>query len=66
MHNVLSWGAGGEEHRMNELYKDLFYHLFNRITDALEAIKAQNYGLARDILMEAQRASEEKFISSEQ
>lgn len=50
---------------MNELYKDLYYHLFNRITDALEAIKAQNYGLARDILMEAQQESEEKFIAAE-
>ena len=50
---------------MDELYKGLYYHLFNRITDALEAIQVQNYGLARDILMEAQQESEETFIAAE-
>lgn len=50
---------------MDELYEGLYYHLFNRITDALEAIQVQNYGLARDILMEAQQESEEKFIVAE-
>ena len=50
---------------MDELYKGLYYLLFNRITDALEAIQAQNYGLARDILCKAQQESEEEFIAAE-
>ena len=38
--------------------------LFNRVTDAIEALEQQNYGTARDILIKAQRDAEELYIEA--
>ena len=49
---------------MDELYKDLYFHLFNQITDALEAMEGQNFGQARDILIRAQQEAEETYLNA--
>ena len=51
---------------MDELYKNLYFHLFNQITDALEAMEKQNYGEARDILLRAQQEAEERYLNAEE
>ena len=51
---------------MDELYKNLYFHLFNQITDALEALEKQNYGEARDILIRAQQEAEERYLNAEE
>ena len=51
---------------MDELYKNLYFHLFNQITDALAALEKQNYGEARDILMRAQQEAEERYLNAEE
>ena len=33
------------------MYYHMYFHLFNALTDAIEAINAQNFGLAKDILI---------------
>jgi len=48
-----------------DLYKELYYHLFNRITDALQQLQGQNYGTAASILIQAQQDAEEHFLSDE-
>lgn len=42
----------------------LYFNLFNRITEAIEAIDACNYGMARDILVKAQQDGEEAYIEA--
>ena len=37
--------------------------LFNAVTDALEKMNQQNYGEARDTLIQAQQAAEEAWLS---
>ena len=55
-----------EEHLVkNGLYKTLYLFMFNRVTDALTALEAQNYGLAADILRKAQQDAEEQFLDAE-
>ena len=49
---------------MDELYKELYFHLFNQITDALAALEKQNYGEARDILIHAQQEAEETYLNA--
>ena len=49
---------------MNELYKDLYFHLFNQITDALEEMERQNFGRSRDILIRAQQETEETYLNA--
>ena len=49
---------------MDELYKNLYFHLFNQITDALEAMEGQNFGQARDILIRAQQETEETYLNA--
>ena len=39
-----------------------YTRLFNGVTDALEALKEQNYGQARDILIKAQQEAEELYL----
>lgn len=36
--------------------------LFNAVTDAIRAIEQQNYGIAKDILIQAQQQSEELYL----
>ena len=45
-------------------YKKMYLTLFNHITYAISQIDRMNFGRAKDILMEAQKATEEIFISS--
>ena len=49
---------------MEELYKNLYFHLFNQITDALEALEEQNFGKVREILIRAQRDAEETYLNA--
>ena len=44
----------------------LYLHLFNAITDAIEALKAQNYGMAEEILKHAQQETEEIYMEAEE
>lgn len=43
-------------------YEKMYLHLFNRITDAIEAIEKCNYGEAADILRSAQRKAEDIYL----
>lgn len=47
-------------------YQQMYHLLFNRVTDAIEALRQQNYGLANDILMSAQCAAEELFLQADE
>lgn len=38
--------------------------LWNAITDALDALEQQNFGLAKDTLIRAQQTAEEAYIDS--
>lgn len=51
-----------EGDRMVE-YKELYYLLFNGITDAIEQINKQNVGTAKDLLIRVQQEAEERYIS---
>ena len=46
-------------------YKKLYYHLFNAVTDAIQAMEQQNYGQATALLIVAQQEAEEMYISEE-
>ena len=46
-------------------YKKLYFHLFNAVTDALQAMEQQNYGQASSILMSAQQETEEMYLDDE-
>ena len=46
-------------------YKKLYYHLFNAVTDAIQAMEQQNYGQAIALLIVAQQEAEEMYISEE-
>ena len=48
-----------------EEYKKMYMLLFNAMTDALEQMKAQNFGEARETLIAAQRAAEDIYIHAE-
>ena len=50
---------------MEKIYKELYYYLFNQITDALSALERQDFGKAKDILIQAQQDAEEKYIGAE-
>ncbi|WP_298035506.1 hypothetical protein [uncultured Dysosmobacter sp.] len=44
-------------------YKAPYFQLFNALSDAISALKAQNFGQASDILIQAQQMAEESVIS---
>lgn len=46
-------------------YRNLYFHLFNAVTDALQAIEQQNYGQASAILITAQQETEEMYLDEE-
>ena len=48
-----------------ENYQKMYSTLFNAITDALIRIEKQNYGDAKDVLVAAQQAAEEIYITAE-
>lgn len=47
-------------------YKKLYFHLFNAVTDALQAIEQKNYGQAEALLTAAQRDAEEMYMDGEE
>lgn len=47
---------------METIYKSLYFHLFNQMTDAISAIEQQNFGTAKDILIHAQQSAEEQYL----
>ena len=46
-------------------YQKMYFHLFNAITDALEQLEQQNYGLAADRLKAAQIDGENAYLAAE-
>lgn len=44
------------------MYQKMYTCLFNAITDALNAITAQNFGQAAELLRDAQQEAEELYI----
>ena len=46
-------------------YEMMYFHLFNRVTDALREMEKQNYGNAAEILKEAQQEAEEVYVSTD-
>ncbi len=47
-------------------YEKMYYRLFNAATNAVEALAENNYGKAKEILIEAQRAAEEAYLNAEE
>lgn len=45
------------------LYEELYHLLFNAATDALRAMEQENFGQARDLLIRAQQACEERYMA---
>ena len=45
------------------VYKKMYLALFNAVTDALAALDRRDPTLARQLLVEAQRAAEETFLN---
>lgn len=46
-----------------EDYKTMYLHLFNRVSDAVNALEAMNYGQAKELLMRAQQEAEELYLT---
>ena len=46
------------------MYKEMYYTLFNAITDAVDQLEQCNYGQAASILKQAQAAAEEIYVSA--
>lgn len=44
------------------MYKEMYFHLFNAITDAIELLEQQEFQKALDCLARAQRHTEETYI----
>ena len=47
-----------------QIYKEMYYHLFNAMTDALALMEQQNYGMAVQRLMQAQQETEELYLEA--
>lgn len=50
---------------MSNIYKKLYYTLFNRISYAIEALERGEYDKTTEILKQAQISSEEQYMSIE-
>lgn len=46
-------------------YQKMYFQLFNAITDALENLEQQNYGLAAECLKAAQVNGENAYLTAE-
>ena len=60
---------GTEEKRMKSTqseYKQPYLLLFRGVTEALEQLQQQNYGLAAALLKQAQQAAEEAYIAQDE
>lgn len=52
-----------EQHHAEDAdFKKMYLTLFNRITQALDALEQNNYGTAADILKHAQIETEELYL----
>ena len=47
---------------MEELYKQLYFYLFNRITDSIELLSSGEVDKAAEALISAQQTAEEMYI----
>jgi galactokinase len=45
------------------MYKRMYLHLFNRVTDALAALEAGDPARAGELLIAAQRECEERYLA---
>lgn len=45
-------------------YKNLYYRLFNAVSDSITAMQEYNYGVAKKILVQAQLECEDIYIDS--
>ena len=45
------------------MFKEMYLHLFNRVTDALEALEAGDAVRARALLIAAQQECEELYLA---
>ena len=48
------------------LYREMYLHLFNAITDALEAAAKGEYQTAQGILLDARQWGEEQYMKAEE
>lgn len=48
------------------MYKKMYLQLFNAVTDSLEAMEAQNFGQARELLIAAQQVCEEIYMDADE
>ena len=46
------------------MYKELYFSLFNAVTDAIEELDARNYGKARMLLVKGQVDAEEQYMDA--
>lgn len=46
-----------------EVYQKMYTLLFNKITDALEQLEKDNFGMAKELLVTAQIEAENYFIN---
>lgn len=46
-------------------YKEMYFIIFNAVTDALEAIQKSNIGEATELLCRAQQKTESLYIEAE-
>ena len=46
------------------MFKTMYLHLFNRVTDALAALEAGDPARARELLIAAQRECEERYLAA--
>ena len=46
-------------------YQEMYFHLFNAITDALVQLEQQNYGLAAEQLKAAQVDGENAYLTED-
>ena len=50
---------------MDADYEKMYFTLFQAITSALKAMEQQNFGIARDILIQGHQQAEEIYIEAE-
>ena len=51
---------------MSNIYRELYYFLFNRITDAGRLLEAGECERARALLAGAQREAEERYVGAQE
>jgi len=51
---------------MMDLYKEMYFTLFNALTDAIEQMEAQQVDRALRTLEQAQQAAEERYLQGKE